>query len=763
MYTIFFDLIAVKSRGPIKAGEMSLKLLAAFCSLVTVGGAVYPFQNTSLPWDDRVNDLVSRLTLDEIQLQMARGGTGPGGGPAPAIPRLGIGPYVWNTECLRGDVSAPGTATAFPQAIGLAATFSRDIVGRVAAATGQEVRGKHNDFVKQGLFVSHTGASCFSPVINIARDSRWGRIQETYGEDPYLTGQLAQSFVFGLQGNDSRFIQASAGCKHFDVHAGPENIPVSRFSFNAQVSDEDWHMTFLPSFKSCVKAGTYSLMCSYNRINGIPACANKQLLTDIARTDWGFKGYVISDEGAIENIWTQHHYTNNSVDTVAAAVSAGCNMDLPGGEITPVYLSLVDAVNQGKLTEEIVRESVKPLFYTRMRLGEFDPPDNNPFAKLDSSVAESPEHQALALEAAMKSFVLLKNRNNFLPLKPGTFKNVAVIGPMADNVGQIFGDYSPTILPSYVKTPLQGIREIFPDGQNLPVCLDGNRCQSYNATAVAASVYKADLVFVVLGTGTDIESEGKDRPDVELPGHQAALWIDAAYYSGNAPVVLILLNAGPLNVSLADRAIRVPAILECYFPAQATGEALRNILTNSGDFGSPAGRVPLTWPYYQYQMPPMVNYSMAERTYRYMTTPPLYPFGYGLSYTTFNYSLFYYVTAIKANESLNAWFSVTNTGAVDSDEVVQCYISWSDRTLPVPNLQLGYFDRIHIKAGQTVQVEATIPGEVMAFRDQGQWVIKAGLMYLYCGGQQPFQKKSAPSNMLYGQFEIISTLRTRIL
>ncbi|KAK6968353.1 beta-D-xylosidase 2 isoform X2 [Biomphalaria glabrata] len=742
---------------------LPLKVVFYVYFLAVVVGALFPFQNTSLPWDDRVDDLVSRLTLDEIQVQMSRGGTGPGGGPAPAIPRLGIGRYAWNTECLRGDVGAPGNATAFPQAIGLAATFSPDLVGRVAAVTGQEVRGKHNDFVKQGLVDTHLGASCFSPVINIVRDSRWGRIQETYGEDPFMSGFLAQRFVQGLQGDDSRYIQASAGCKHFDVHGGPETIPVSRFSFDAQVSDEDWHMTFLPAFKACVKAGTFSLMCSFNRINGVPACANKELLTDILRTEWGFRGYVISDQGAVENIWVEHHYTNNSEDTAAVAVAAGCNLDLPDGLPTPVYMSIVDAVNQGKLTEEIVRESVKPLFYTRMRLGEFDPPDNNPFAKLDSSVAESPEHQALALEAAMKSFVLLKNRNNFLPLKPGAYKNVAVIGPMADNINQIFGDYSPSTSQFFVRTPLQGIRDIFPSARHQQVCLDGDPCTKYNSSVVPLVVGGADLVFLVLSTGADVESEGQDRPDVELPGHQRNLLTDTLYYSGTAPVVVLLFNAGPLNISAADENNRIVAIMECFFPAQAAGDALRNVLIKSGEFSSPAGRVPLTWPYYASQMPPMVNYSMAERTYRYMTTPPLYPFGYGLSYTTFNYSVFYYVTAIKANESLNAWFSVTNTGAVDSDEVVQCYISWSDRTLPVPNLQLGYFDRIHIKAGQTVQVEATIPGEVMAFRDQGQWVIKEGLMYLYCGGQQPFQKKSAPSNMLYGQFKIVNTLRTKTL
>ncbi|KAH9492176.1 putative beta-D-xylosidase 7 [Bulinus truncatus] len=385
----------------------------------------YPYRDTSLTWEQRVDDLVSRLTLEEIQDQLARGGTGDVGSPAPAIPRLGVGPYAWDSECLHGAAREEGNATSFPQSIGLAATFSPALVERMAAATGQEVRGKHNDFVKKGIFQTHTGASCFSPVINVVRDPRWGRNQETYGEDPFMSGKLSQSYVKGLHGYDSRYIQASSGCKHFDAYSGPENIPVSSISFDAKVSERDWKMTYLPAFKACVAAGTDSIMCSYNSINGVPACANKKLLTDILRTEWGFNGYVISDQAAIEFIQEAHNYTNSPLDTAVAAISAGCNLELSNNLLKPDYMYIVEAVHQGKLTEDLVRERVKPLFYTRMRLGEFDPPDNNPFTQLDSSVAESPEHQALALEAAMKSFVLLKNRNNFLPLQTSSYNNVA--------------------------------------------------------------------------------------------------------------------------------------------------------------------------------------------------------------------------------------------------------------------------------------------------------------------------------------------------
>ncbi|MEE6484296.1 hypothetical protein FKM82_013830 [Ascaphus truei] len=283
-------------------------------SLTVSLGQEYPFMDPSLPWDDRVKDLIGRLTLKEMMLQMARGGVMQNG-PAPPITRLGVKPYSWNTECLRGDALAPGWATSFPQALGLAASFSPELVSQVANATATEVRAKHNYFVSIGNYDDHTGLSCFSPVINIMRHPLWGRNQETYGEDPYLSGVLAAAFVRGLQGDHPRYVKASAGCKHFAAHGGPENIPVSRFSFDAKVEERDLRMTFLPQFHACVRAGSYSVMCSYNRVNGVPACANKMLLSDVLRTEWGFRGYVVSDEGAVEFIIWQHKYTSSFLET----------------------------------------------------------------------------------------------------------------------------------------------------------------------------------------------------------------------------------------------------------------------------------------------------------------------------------------------------------------------------------------------------------------------------------------------------------------
>ncbi|XP_012939087.1 beta-D-xylosidase 1 [Aplysia californica] len=546
----------------------------------------FPFRNTSLPWDERVDDLVSRLTLQEVMVQMSRGGAGEFGGPAPAIPRLGIGAYNWDTECLRGDSDAVENATGFPQAIGLAATFSPDIILSVATATGQEVRAKHNDFVKRGIFATHTSASCFSPVINIMRDPRWGRNQETYGEDPYMTGVLAQNFVRGLQG---RLKIVKWNCIHF--YDG------------GLVSDTDWRMTFLPAFKKCVEAGTYSIMCSYNSM-------------------------IVS--------------------------------------------------------------------------------------------------------------------------------SYQIIGPMADNATQLFGDYAPNQDPSFTQTPLDGLRSLYPDIKYGEVCNDGTPCTEYNKGAVPGIVSDKELVFVALGTGQDVEREGHDRPDVELAGHQKELLLDVLDNSGSAQIILLLFSASPLNITFADESDRVAAIMECFFPAQATGEALYNVLTNNGQYSSPAGRLPSTWPLYSSQIPPMVNYSMEGRTYRYFKGDPLYPFGYGLSYTQFLYADMTYFKNVKAGNDLDLQLAVTNVGPIDGEEVVQCYISWVDKSLPVPQLQLAYFTRVFIPSQQTRMLSITISGESMAFWRDGQWIVELGDMYLYCGGQQPYQKRRAPSNVLSDSFTIIS-------
>ncbi|XP_078336442.1 uncharacterized protein LOC111101492 [Crassostrea virginica] len=712
----------------------------------------YPFRNTSLPWGDRVKDLVGRLTLEEIVVQMSRGGSGPKASPAPAIPRLGIGPFSWNTECLRGDVYA-GNATSFPQAIGLAASFSNDVICDVASATSIEVRAKYNDYRRHGVYGDHKGISCFSPVINIMRHPLWGRNQETYGEDPFLSGELAASFVQCLQGDNPTYIRANAGCKHFDVHGGPENIPVSRFSFDAKVSERDWRLTFLPAFKRCVEAGSYSLMCSFNRINGVPACGNKRLLTDILRKEWGFTGYVVSDQEAIENIMTYHHYTNNSVDTAALCVRAGCNLELSTNEVKPTYFYIIDALKAGKLDKEEVLKSVSPLFYTRMRLGEFDPLERNPYNFLDLSMIQSEEHRAISLKAAMKSFVLLKNKDGFLPIK-GTYNKISVLGPMADNKYQQIGSYAPDVMPGFTTTPLQGLNKLSKNVQYAAGCND-NACAKYNRSEVQKALNDTEVIFICLGTGPMIENEDHDRGSIELPGQQGQIIRDALTFSG-VPIVVLLFNGGPVNITWADQNDRVAAIMECFFPAQETGEAVWRVLTNTGNSSNPAGRLPYTWPKYKFQIPSMVNYSMVGRTYRYFHGNPLYPFGYGLSYSTFNFTNAWLSPIIEPGQNLTVRAEVCNEGPVDGEEVIQIYLEWLDTNETMPIHQLVGFRRVFLRNKMTLSWMVTIRASSMAvWNDKQGFNIEPGHYRLYIGGQQPNQKRKLASNILVREFKVI--------
>ncbi|XP_028393522.1 probable beta-D-xylosidase 6 [Dendronephthya gigantea] len=707
----------------------------------------YPFMNVSLPWDVRVDDLVGRLTLEEIIDQMSHGSWREGG-PAPAIPRLNIGPYQFGTECLSGDVQA-GNATSFPMSIGMAATFDPGLIFQVARATGVEVRAKHNSYVKEKEYGMHTGLSCWSPVINIMRHPLWGRNQETYGEDPYLTSILGQHFVYGLQADHPRYVLANAGCKHFDAYGGPENIPQSRFSFNAQVSDRDWYMTFLPQFKACVEAGTYSIMCSYNSVNGVPACASKELLIDILRTKWKFKGYVISDEGALEFILSFHKYTKNEVETAAAAVNAGCNLELGLPSLKKnIYSYLGEAVTKKLVNESTLRDLVKPSFYTRMRLGEFDPAGMNPYTSLNLSVVQSIEHRRLSLEATVKSYVMLKNDKNLLPLKDLSM-NITLLGPFANNISGLFGDYSPNNTKSYVSTPYSELSLIMGEKLTyLPGCSDP-KCSTYFPGPVIDAAKMSDLVIVCLGTGITIEAEGRDRSDLSLPGHQLQLLQDAV--SVGRPTILVLYNAGPVDISWAKA--KVPVIMLNFLPGQNAGKALVAVLLG---YENPAGRLPYTWPASMSQVPDMTNYSMDGRTYRYFKGDPLYPFGYGLSYTNFSYSNIVVPKEIKPCDQAVVTAELRNIGNRNGDEVTQLYINWPKATVPVPQMQLVGVKRTFLEASQSIELSFTIEAAQFAVYTD-QMVIEPGPINVYLGGQQYGQKTSAPSNVLHAVITIDGT------
>ncbi|XP_052811525.1 uncharacterized protein LOC128239100 [Mya arenaria] len=712
----------------------------------------FPFRNVSLPFDQRVDDVVSRLTIKEIIEQMSRGGGGGDGGPVLPIERLGIGKYWWSTECVHGDAVA--NTTAFPQSIGLSAMFNPSLLNEVASAISIEVRAKNNDYVKRGIFTSHTGLSCFSPVINIMRHPLWGRNQETYGEDPYMSGILARAFVTGLIGDNKRYYRANAVCKHFDAYNGPEDLPQSRLSFNAQVADRDLFSTFLPQFKDCIDSGALGVMCSYNSLNGIPACANKRLLTDILRKNWNFTGFVISDSGALEFIILNHRYTLNIEDAAVMSVTAGVNLELHAGQLERgVFDWLNEAVSDGKVSEDLLRERVKPLFYTRMRLGEFDPPSLNPYLKIDLSVIQSPAHRELATKAAMQSFVLLKNEG-LLPLRK-TVDTLAIVGPFADNPVQQTGNYAPGLDPLYTSTVKSGLKGL---GKNVVVetgCKDSTLCLHYEGQKVQDAVRNADLVVVCLGTGIAIETEDFDRNNMLLPGYQLRLLQDAVNFA-HGKVILLLFSAGPLDIRWAAHNPGVWAIIHCFFPAQATGVALYNVLINKTPDGNPAGRLPFTWYSSDEQVPSMVDYSMKNKTYRYFDGDPLYPFGYGLSYTKFRYSnLSLTPMRVKAGSNVTATFDITNVGPISGLEVFQVYISWMNATVPTPKYQLVNFNRTTLAVGQTKTLSAEITNRQMEVYIDGKgFVIEPGEIAVYVGGQLPEQKTKVPSNVLRSVFTI---------
>src|SRR5262245_21653708 len=399
-----------------------------------------PYLNSQLPLDQRVDDLVSRMTLEEKVSQMMNA--------APAIPRLGIPQYDWWNEALHG-VAFSGVATVFPQAIGLGATFDQRLVNRVASVISEEARAKYNDAQRHGNHARFYGLTFWLPNINIFRDPRWGRGQETYGEDPYLTGRLGVAFVKGLQGNDPKYLKVVATPKHYAVHSGPEP---ERHRFDAQVSERDLRETYLPAFRATItEAHAASIMCAYNRMNGEPCCDNSHLLVDVLRGEWAFDGYVVSDCGAIDDVYQRHQFVKTAPEAASLSVKRGTDL-----ECGDSYRALIQAVKQGLISETEIDRTLKRLFTARFRLGMFDPPDTVPYARIPISANDSPEHRQLALQAARESIVLLKNDKNVLPLSRN-LKTIAVIGPNANEVPVLLGNYNGT--PSRATTPLQGIQQ----------------------------------------------------------------------------------------------------------------------------------------------------------------------------------------------------------------------------------------------------------------------------------------------------------------
>jgi beta-glucosidase len=713
------------------------------------------YKDPDLPLEQRVDDLVSRLTLEEKVLQLFH--------HAPAIERLGVPEYDWWNECLHG-VARAGIATVFPQAIGMAATWDTDLVHRVATAISDEARAKHHEAVRQGSSVRYTGLTFWSPNINIFRDPRWGRGQETYGECPYLTARLGVEFVRGLQGDDPRYLKLIATPKHYAVHSGPEH---DRHHFDVDVSERDLRETYLPAFKACViEGGAASVMGAYQRFRGEPCCASTLLLERILRQEWGFDGYVVSDCGAISDIYRHHLTVQTPEEAIALAVNVGCDLTccwpLPSG--CNLDRPLLHAVEQGLIDEATIDRSIKRLFAARFRLGMFDPPERVPYAQIPYEVNDSPAHRLLALHTARESLVLLKNENDLLPLSKN-LRTIAVIGPNADWVEALLGNYNGS--PSEAVTPLAGIRRAVLPGTEVlyaPGCAIRGGTQDGFAEAVEIA-QKADVAILVMGLSQELEGEEgqlegvtagvsqADRAGLDLPGIQEELI--KAVQATRTPMVLVLLNGSPVAVNWAHA--HIPAILEVWYPGEEGGTAIAEALF--GDY-NPGGRLPVTFYQSVDQLPPFTDYDMAKgRTYRYFRGEPLYPFGYGLSYTRFTYdNLLVTPPQVMVGGPVHVRVTVTNSGERAGDEVVQLYISDLRASVPVPIRQLAGFMRIHLEPGETCAVHFTLSPEQMSLIDDaGRRVVEPGEFEIAVGGRQPGTIEST-SGVVTGRFTVIGAM-----
>jgi beta-glucosidase len=694
------------------------------------------------PVEERVNDLVSRMTLEEKVSQMIH--------PASAIERLGVPEYNWWNECLHG-VSRAGHATVFPQAIGLAATWDAKLMHAVATAISDEARAKHHEAVRRGVRDIYFGLTFWSPNVNIFRDPRWGRGHETYGEDPYLTSRMGVAFVKGLQGDHPRYLKLVATPKHYAVHSGPENL---RHSFDARVHERTLRDTYLPAFEACVReGGAASVMGAYNRVNGEAACASKHLLQEILRSEWGFEGYVVSDCGAIGDIYQGHEVCETPEEAAALAVRTGC--DLNCGE---TYRFLVNAVKQGLLSEEDIDTAVKRLFTARFRLGMFDPPEMVPYARIPYAMNDCHKHRKLALKAARESLVLLKN-DGLLPLSED-LGTIAVIGPYADDRTSLRGNYSGT--PCEEVTILDGIKHKV--GKKTTVLyvpgtdITGVSTEAFYEAATVARF--ADVAIVCLGSSPLLEGEEGsvcgllaegDRHSLSVPGKQEEL-LKMVFETGT-PVVLVLTNGSALAINWADE--NVPAILEAWYPGQAGGSAVADALF--GDY-NPAGRLPVTFYKSIGQLPPFEDYSMEGRTYRYFHGETLYPFGYGLSYTKFRYSnLVVSPRRVRPGKPVEVSVEVENVGDRSGEEVVQLYISDLAASVPTPIRHLCGFERIRLSPGKKRRVRFSLaPMAMSVIDDTGRRLIEPGEFTITVGAGQPGSREvEAGVNLLSDTFSVM--------
>jgi len=743
------------------------------CNIVLGQKPVPKYLNTNLPIDERVADLISRMTLQEKISQMSH--------LAPAIPRLRIVAYEpnfdnpfsqimeeidkteiekykklrpwenyqyweegncldggWWNEALHG-VARAGLATSFPQSIAMGSTWDPDLMQRVADVISTEAR-IHNKIYGKKL-------TYWSPTINILRDPRWGRFEESYSEDPYLLSRMAVAFVKGFQGKDPKYLKAIATVKHFVAN----NSEFNRHTGSSDVCERWLREYYLQAFESAVKeANVYSVMAAYNAVNGIPMVTNKWLLDDVLRKEWGFKGYVVSDCGAVSDVVHKHKYEPDPEKAVALAVKAGTDLECETCETEQFMYDkyLLNAVKKGYVSEKDIDKCVTRLFRARFLLGEFDPPEMVPFTKIPLSKLDCQEHRDLALLAARKSIVLLKNENNFLPLNKNTIKKIAVIGPNADRA--ILGGYSGT--PAYRISPLMGIKdklngevkilyakgcsvlgkkEIGWDEKNdKPKFEVLDESESIDQAAEIAA--QADVAIVAIGTDLSVANEAADRSSLKLPGNQ--LELVKKVFQANPNTVVVLINGMPLAINWIDK--HVPAIIEAWYPGQAGGEAIAEVLF--GEY-NPGGKLPVTFFKSVDQLPPLDDYDITKgRTYWFSKADVLYPFGYGLSYSKFEYkNLSIHPRSVNSDREnkIIVKVDVKNIGPLKGDEVVQLYVKNLNSSVIQPQKRLRAFKRLTLNKGQSQTVRFELSNKDFSYWDETQknWKIADGRFEIQIG------------------------------
>ena len=667
--------------------------------------AIPKYSNTSLDFETRASDLVLLMTLEEKISQLGDG--------APAIPRLNIQEYHWWNECLHG-VARAGTATVFPQAIGMAASFDTNTMREVADIISDEARAKHHEAQRNKNYNIYNGLTFWSPNINIFRDPRWGRGHETYGEDPYLTGQMGMQFVKGLQGNDPKYFKVIATAKHFAVHNGPEP---NRHSFNVLPSKRDLWETYLPAFKDLiVDAKVYSVMGAYNRVDGESASASWMLLSDILRKQWGFEGYVVSDCGAINDIFDSHKIVNTQEEAAALGIRRGC--DLNCGSV--YQRALKKAVSQGLIGIKEIDLSVYRLMLARMKLGMFDPTELVPYAQIPFELNNSRAHDDMALKMAHKSMTLLKN-NGILPLNKNLIKKIAVIGPNADNINALRGNYygsasNPVTIINGIKAKAgTEIEVVYHKGVSLVT--SQNKDSLVLSKEILKDIETADVSLFVGGLDATWEGEesnemrahngedgflGGDRTKIELP--EVQLNALKAMTKTGTPVVFVLLAGSAVSFNGLEQELE--GLLAAWYPGQRGGDAVADVLF--GEY-NPAGRLPVTFYSSTDELAGFEDYSMRAGkgfTYRYYNGEALYPFGHGMSYTKFKYSdMTIDKTNIVKSDEILVSVKVKNSGVLDGEEVVQLYIKDVESTTWMPLKQLREFKRISLKKGEQKTVE----------------------------------------------------------